>query len=102
MEVGCRFLRRHDGNVVWEGGIERVRGADGRRTAVHAHARDLPERVNSCIRPARHREAVPAEIRRIQRFSHDPLDGALARLTRPAAEAGPVVLECQLEVHGPD
>ena len=59
MEVVRSFLRRHDGDVVWKGGIERVGRALGRRTAVHAHARDLPERMHASVGAARDREAVP-------------------------------------------
>ena len=49
------------------------------------------------VRPATASPSQPCGIDDVERLADDALDGALARLARPAVEAAAVVLECQLQ-----
>src|SRR5918995_618927 len=94
-EAVRRGLRREDGDLVWQQGVD---GAQGRgRPGI---GDDLAERVDPAVRAAGHREVD----RRAQDGLQRPLElgrhGAPAGLRGPAGEGRPVVLERQLADQG--
>ena len=60
-------------------------------------ARDLAARVHARVGAARDGEPAPGREDAVERLAQHALDRALARLPRPAAEPGAVVLERQPE-----
>ena len=100
MEPVRRRLRRNDRDIVRQRRVERLGDALERRTALHVDGADLSSRVHACICPARDDELVPTREHRVERVANGAFHGPQARLPRPAVEAGPVVLEGQLEKHG--
>ena len=75
--------------------VERLGEPRHRWAALGVEARDLPGRMDARIRPAGDGEAAPGRQHGVERLAHTPLDRPLARLPRPAAKPGPVVLQRQ-------
>ena len=97
VEVGRRLLRARDGDVVGQDGVQRLTDPRCRRSALDVDARDLAERMNAGIRASCDGQRVPRRIDLRQRRAQLALDGSETGLSRPAAEASAVVLECEPE-----
>src|SRR5205085_3588953 len=93
VEAGRDLRDGDDRDVVREQRVHRLGGALGRRAALDRDARDLRERVDAGVRPARHRELRPAREDAVECGPERALDGPEPRLRGPAVEAGAVVLE---------
>ena len=97
VESDRRLLRLEDGDVVGQRGVERLGEPRHRWAALGVEARDLPGRMNARVGPAGDGEAAPGRQDGVERLAQRALDRPLARLPRPAAKPGPVVLERQPE-----
>ncbi len=101
MKALRRRLGRDEGHVLRKRSVQRLSRALNGRAALDVDARYLPRRVDSGVGPTRHGKPFRAREDHRERLAKDTLDRPLAGLPRPAAEARPVVLECQLEIHPP-
>ena len=96
---GARLLGGDDRDVLRERRVQRLGGALRRRAAADLDRRDVRERVDARVGAAGDGETVDRVVQLRERGAELALDGALARLARPAAEAGAVVRERQLHEH---
>ena len=90
------------GDVVRERGVERLGQPRERRAALSGEAHDLAGRMDAGVGAPGDREPVPARVRRRRapRAAH-AFDRPPARLARPAAKPGAVVLEREPQrLHG--
>ena len=97
VEVRRGLVRRDHRDVGRQRRVQRLRRAGRRRAAGDANARDLSGRVHAGVGPSRDRELPPARVDAVERLAQNALDRALARLARPAAKPGAVVLQGQLQ-----
>ena len=98
MEVGRDLVGRDDGDVVGQLRVQRACGPRGRRPTVDRDRGDLATRVHAGVGPPGDRELAPAREHRLERRPHVALDRPQPRLSGPAVEIEPVVLERQLEL----
>jgi hypothetical protein len=97
VEADRRRLGSHHGDVLRQHCVQRHGDTIGRRAILDVDARDLAERMHTRVRPPGNGHALPDRKHLIEGSPDFTLDRALPGLCRPAAKAGPVVFECELE-----
>ncbi len=98
MELGSHFFDVTDADVGGETSIDRATQSCRGNPGGAGGARHLPRRVNAPVGPARslQLDGLPKQSR--QCLLDHPLDGSGVRLTLPAVERCPVVLDRQLHI----
>jgi hypothetical protein len=97
VEIVRRRLSSEDGYVFRKRRVQRRGDALGRRAAFGVKARHLAERVDTGVGPPGDGQSRPRLKHLIQSGAELTLDRSQPRLGGPAAKAGAVVLEGELE-----
>ncbi len=92
-----RSVARDDGDVCGQHGVQRVGRATRRRPAVHREARDLPTGMHARVRPPCDDKPAPRCVDGVEGGAKLAFHRSQPRLRGPPGEAGPVVLERQLQ-----